>query len=274
MPTITTTDGVNIFYKDWGSGQPIVFSHGWPLSADDWDTQMLFFLQHGFRVIAHDRRGHGRSAQPSEGNDMDHYADDLAELTQRLDLHDAVHIGHSAGGGEVARYIGRHGESRVAKAALISAVTPSVLQTDANPVGVPQAAFEALQAQLAANRSEFCRAVPSGPFYNFDQPGVEPSEAVIANWWRQGMMGGAKGQYDCVTEFIREDYTDDLKKISVPVLVMNGDADQIVPYATSGPRAVKLVQNGTLKTYAGFPHGMPTTHADVINADLLTFIQS
>jgi non-heme chloroperoxidase len=189
-------------------------------------------------------------------------------------LHDAVHIGHSAGGGEVARYIGRHGESRVAKAALISAVTPSVLQTDANPVGVPQAAFEALQAQLAANRSEFYRAVPSGPFYNFDQPGVEPYEPVIANWWRQGMMGGGKGQYDCVSEFIREDYTDDLKKISVPVLVMNGDADQIVPYATSGPRAVKLVQNGTLKTYAGFPHGMPTTHADVINADLLTFIQS
>jgi non-heme chloroperoxidase len=235
---------------------------------------MLFFLHHGYRVIAHDRRGHGRSAPVSEGNDMDHYADDLAELTQHLDLHDAVHIGHSAGGGEVARYIGRHGGRRVAKAALISAVTPSVLQTDANPVGVPQAAFEALQAQLAANRSEFYRAVPSGPFYNFDQPGVEPSEAVIANWWRQGMMGGAKGQYDCVTEFIREDYTHDLKKISVPVLVMNGDADQIVPYATSGPRAVKLVQNGTLKTYAGFPHGMPTTHADVINADLLTFIQS
>ncbi len=189
---------------------------------------------------------------------MDHYADDLADLTQHLDLHDAVHVGHSAGGGEVARYIGRHGESRVAKAVLISAVTPSVLQTDTNPAGVPQAAFEGLQAQLAANRSEFYRAVPSGPFYNFDQPGVEPSEAVIANWWRQGMMGGAKGQYDCVSAFIREDYTDDLKKISVPVLVMNGDADQIVPYATSGPRAVEIVQNGTLKTYAGFP----ARHAD------------
>jgi non-heme chloroperoxidase len=274
MAEFTTSDGTQIFYKDWGTGQPIVFSHGWPLSADDWDAQMAFFLHRGYRVIAHDRRGHGRSAQVSEGNDMNHYADDLAELTQLLDLHDAVHIGHSAGGGEVARYIGRHGENRVAKAALISAVTPSVIQTGANPAGVPRAAFEDLQAQLAANRSEFYRAVPSGPFYNFNQPGVEPSEAVIANWWRQGMMGGAKGQWDCVSEFIKEDYSDDLKKISVPVLVMNGDADQIVPYATSGPRAVELVKNGTLKTYAGFPHGMPTTHADVINADLLTFIQS
>ena len=205
---------------------------------------------------------------------MDHYADDLADLAQHLDLHDAVHVGHSAGGGEVARYVGRHGETRVAKVALISAVTPSVLQTDANPAGVPQAAFESFHAAIAANRSEFYRAVPSGPFYNFDQPGVQPSEAIIANWWRQGMTGGAKGQYDCVSGFIREDWSEDLKKISVPVLVMNGDADQIVPYATSGPRAVKLVQNGTLKTYAGFPHGMPTTHADVINADLLTFIQS
>ncbi len=274
MAEFTTSDGTQMFYKDWGNGQPIVFSHGWPLSADDWDTQMLFFLHHGYRVIAHDRRGHGRSGQVSEGNDMDHYADDLADLTQRLDLQDAIHIGHSAGGGEVARYIGRHGEGRVAKVALISAVTPSVLQTDGNPVGVPQSAFEGLQAQLAANRSEFYRAVPSGPFYNFDQPGVEPSEAVIANWWRQGMMGSAKGQWDCVTAFIREDYSDDLKKISVPVLLMNGEADQIVPCATSGPRAVEIVQNGTLKTYPGFPHGMPTTHAETINADLLTFIRS
>jgi non-heme chloroperoxidase len=274
MAEFTTSDGIRIFYKDWGAGQPIVFSHGWPLSADDWDAQMLFFLQRGYRVIAHDRRGHGRSEQVSEGNDMDHYADDLADLTQRLDLHDAIHVGHSAGGGEVARYIGRHGESRVAKVALISAVTPSVLQTDTNPVGVPQAAFEGLQAQLAANRSEFYRAVPSGPFYNFDQQGVDPSEAVIANWWRQGMMGSAKGQYECVSEFIRQDYSDDLKKISVPVLALNGEADQIVPCATSGPRAVELVQNGTLKTYPGFPHGMPTTHADTINADLLTFMES
>jgi non-heme chloroperoxidase len=274
MAEFTTRDGTQIFFKDWGTGQPIVFSHGWPLSSDDWDAQMLFFLHHGYRVIAHDRRGHGRSAQVSEGNDMDHYADDLAGLTQHLDLHDAIHVGHSAGGGEVARYIGRHGEARVAKVALISAVTPSVLQTDANPAGVPRAAFEGLQAQLAANRSQFYRAVPSGPFYNFDQPGVEASEAIIANWWRQGMTGGAKGQYDCVTAFIREDYTDDLKKITVPVLAMNGDGDQIVPHDTSGPRAVKLVQNGTLKTYPGFPHGMPTTHADTINNDLLTFIQS
>jgi non-heme chloroperoxidase len=274
MGTVTTTDGTEIFYKDWGSGQPIVFSHGWPLSGDDWDAQMMFFLLHGYRVIAHDRRGHGRSAQVSEGNDMDHYADDLAALTAHLDLHDAIHVGHSAGGGEVARYLGRHGQDRVAKAVLISAVTPSVLQTDANPAGVPQSAFEGFQAALAAGRSDFYRAVPSGPFYNYDQPGVEPSEAVIANWWRQGMMGGAKGQYDCVSEFIRQDYTEDLKKISVPVLVMHGEADQIVPIKTSGPRAVELVQNGTLKTYPGFPHGMPTTHADTINADLLAFLQS
>jgi len=274
MGTITTSDGTEIFYKDWGSGQPIVFSHGWPLSADDWDTQMLFFLHHGYRVIAHDRRGHGRSAQVSEGNDMDHYADDLAELTKHLDLHDAVHVGHSAGGGEVARYIGRHGEDRVSKVVLISAVTPSVLQTDANPAGVPKAAFEALQAQLAANRSEFFRGMPLGPFYNFDQAGVDPSEAVIANWWRQGMMGSAKGHYECITGFIEEDYTEDLKKITVPALAMNGEADQIVPCASSGPRAVELLKHGTLKTYEGFPHGMPTTHGETINADLLAFLTS
>ena len=225
-------------------------------------------------MIAHDRRGHGRSAQVSEGNDVDHYADDLADLVQHLDLHDAVHIGHSAGGGEVARYVGRHGEDRVAKVVLVSAVTPSVLQTDANPAGVPKDAFEGFLTALAENRAEFYHAVASGPFYNFDQPGVTPSEPVIANWWRQGMMGGAKGQYDQVTEFIRQDYSEDLKKISVPVLAMNGDADQVVPHDTSGPRAVKLVQNGTLKTYPGFPHGMLTTHADVLNPDLLAFIQS
>ena len=274
MAEFTTSDGTQIFYKDWGTGQPIVFSHGWPLCSDDWDAQMVFFLHRGYRVIAHDRRGHGRSDQVSDGNDMDHYADDLAELTQHLDLHDAVHVGHSAGGGEVARFLGRHGSARVAKAALISAVTPSVVQSDTNPAGTPRAAFEALQAQLAANRSEFYRAVPSGPFYNFDQPGVTPSEAIIANWWRQGMMGGAKGQYDCISTFIHDDWTDDVKKISVPVLVMNGDGDQIVPYASSGPRAVELLQNGTLKTYPGFPHGMPTTHADIINKDLLAFIQT
>src|SRR6201986_1937876 len=244
MAQFTTRDGTEIFFKDWGSGQPIVFSHGWPLSADDWDAQMLFFLHHGYRVIAHDRRGHGRSAQPNEGHDFDHYAAALPALVRHLALHDAVPIGHSAGGGEVARYVGRHGESRVAKVVLISAVTPSVLQTDANPVGVPQAAFEGLQAALAANRSEFYRAVPSWPVFNFDQPGVTASEAIIANWWRQGTMGGAKGQYDCVSEFIRQDWAEDLKKISVPVLAMNGDGDQVVPYAGSGPRAGPEIQTG------------------------------
>ncbi|NMO89342.1 alpha/beta fold hydrolase [Actinomycetospora sp. TBRC 11914] len=273
MPEFTTTDGTSIFYKDWGIGQPIVFSHGWPLSSDDWDAQMMFFLHHGYRVVAHDRRGHGRSSQPTQGNDMDHYADDLAELVQHLDLREAVHVGHSAGGGEVARYLGRHGEERVAKAVLMSAVTPSVLQTEANPAGTPLAGFEGLQQGLAANRSEFYREVPAGPFYNFNKPDVEASEAVIANWWRQGMMGGAHGQYECVNAFIREDFSDDLERISVPVLVMNGDGDQIVPYESSGPRAVALLKNGVLKTYAGFPHGMPTTHAETINADLLAFIR-
>jgi non-heme chloroperoxidase len=274
MGTITTSDGTEIFYKDWGEGTPIVFSHGWPLSADDWDIQMLFFLHHGYRVIAHDRRGNGRSAQVNNGNDMDHYADDLADLTAHLDLRGAVHVGHSQGGGEVARYVGRHGESRVAKVVLISAVVPSVLQTDANPAGVPQAAFEGLQTQLAANRSQFYRDVPSGPFYNFDQPGVAASEAVIVNWWRQAMMGSAKAQYESVAGFIQDDFSADLEKISVPTLLMNGEADQVVPCGTSGPRAVELVQNGTLKTYPGLPHGMPTTHADTINADLLEFIRS
>ena len=274
MGTITTTDGTEIFYKDWGSGQPIVFSHGWPLSADDWDTQMLFFLQHGYRVIAHDRRGHGRSTQTGDGHDMDHYADDLAALTAHLDLQDAVHVGHSTGGGEVVHYIARHGESRVAKAVLISAVPPLMVQTDANPGGLPKSVFDDLQAQLAANRSEFYRALPSGPFYGFNRPGVESSEAIIENWWRQGMMGGAKAHYDGIVAFSQTDFTEDLKKITVPVLVMHGDDDQIVPYADSGPLSAELVQNGTLKTYKGFPHGMPTTQAETINADLLAFLQS
>ena len=274
MAEFTTGDGTRIFFKDWGTGQPIVFSHGWPLSADDWDTQMLFFLQHGYRVIAHDRRGHGRSAQVGEGNDMNHYADDLAALAEHLDLRDAVHVGHSAGGGEVARYLGRHGEDRVAKAVLISAVTPSVLRTDANPGGVPAEAFDGMHGGVAGHRADFFRALPSGPFYNFDQPGAEPSEAIIQNWWRQAMMGGAKGQYDCVTAFVEEDYSDDLRKISVPVLVMHGTADQIVPYGSAAPRAIELLKNGTLKTYEGFPHGMPTTQADTINADLLAFLRS
>ena len=257
MGTITTTDGTEIFYKDWGAGQPIVFSHGWPLSADDWDTQMLFFLQHGYRVIAHDRRGHGRSTQTGDGHDMDHYADDLAALTAHLDLHDAVHVGHSTGGGEVAHYIARHGESRVAKAVLISAVPPLMLQTDANPGGLPKSVFDDLQAQLAANRSVFYRALASGPFYGFNRPGVESSEAIIENWWRQGMMGGAKAHYDGIVAFSQTDFTEDLKKISVPVLVMHGDDDQIVPYADSGPLSAELLQNGTLKTY----HGLPARHA-------------
>jgi non-heme chloroperoxidase len=274
MGTITTTDGTEIFYKDWGSGQPIVFSHGWPLSGDDWDTQMLFFLQHGYRVIAHDRRGHGRSTQTSDGHDMDHYADDLAALTAQLDLQDAIHVGHSTGGGEVVHYIARHGESRVAKAVLISAVPPLMVQTDANPDGLPKSVFDGFQAQLAANRSEFYRALPSGPFYGFNRPGVTSSEAIIQNWWRQGMMGGAKAHYDGIVAFSQTDFTEDLKKITVPVLVMHGDDDQIVPYADSGPLSARLVQNGTLKTYKGFPHGMPTTQAETINADLLAFVQS
>jgi len=274
MGTITTADGTEIFYKDWGSGQPMVFSHGWPLSADDWDTQMLFFLGQGYRVIAHDRRAHGRSAQTSGGHDMDHYADDLAAVTAHLDLRDAIHVGHSTGGGEVARYIGRHGESRVARAVLISSVPPLMVQTPANPGGLPKSVFDDLQAQLAANRPVFYRALPSGPFYGFNRPGVTPVEAIIDNWWRQGMMGGAKGQYDGIVAFSQTDFTGDLRKISVPVLVMHGDDDQIVPYADSGPLTAKLVQNGTLKTYHGFPHGMPTTQAPVINADLLAWLNT
>jgi non-heme chloroperoxidase len=273
MPTITTQDGVEIFYKDWGSGQPIVFSHGWPLSADDWDTQMLFFLNHGYRVIAHDRRGHGRSTQTADGHDMDHYADDLATLTAHLDLKDAIHVGHSTGGGEVARYLARHGESRVAKAALISAVTPLMLKTEANALGLSKDVFDGLQAQLASNRSQFYRDLPSGPFYGFNRPGVKSSEAVIENWWRQGMMGGAKAHYDGIAAFSQTDFTEDLKKITVPVLVMHSKDDQIVPYVAAGPLTAKLLRNGTLKTYKDFPHGMPTTQAETINADLLAFLK-
>ncbi|MFO7165776.1 MAG: alpha/beta hydrolase [Mycolicibacterium hassiacum] len=274
MPTVTTKDGVEIYYRDWGSGQPIVFSHGWPLTADDWDAQMLFFLQHGYRVIAHDRRGHGRSEKVPDGHDMDHYADDLAAVVEHLDLRDAVHVGHSTGGGEVVRYLARHGESRAAKAVLVSAVPPLMVRTDSNPGGLPKEVFDDLQAQLAANRSEFYRASPSGPFYGFNRPGVQPSEAIIANWWRQGMMGDAKAQYDGIVAFSQTDFTEDLKRITIPVLVMHGDDDQIVPYANSGPRSAELLPNGTLKTYPGYPHGMLTTHADVINADLLEFIRS
>ncbi|MBX7454014.1 alpha/beta hydrolase [Mycolicibacterium sp. 3033] len=274
MPIITTSDGVDIFYKDWGSGQPIVFSHGWPLSADDWDAQMMFFLGHGYRVIAHDRRGHGRSSQVGDGHDMDHYADDLAAVVQHLDLHDAIHVGHSTGGGEVVRFLARHGQDRAAKAALIAAVPPLMVQTEANPGGLPKSVFDDFQTQVATNRSAFYRAVPEGPFYGFNRDGVEPIEAVIANWWRQGMMGGAIAHYDGVVAFSQTDFTEDLRQITLPVLVMHGDDDQVVPYADAGPLSAELLPNGTLKTYAGYPHGMPTTHADVINADLLDFIRS
>jgi len=235
---------------------------------------MLFFIRHGYRVIAHDRRGHGRSTQTSDGHDMDHYADDLAALTAHLDLHDAVHVGHSTGGGEVVHYLARHGQSQVAKAAIASAVPPLMVQTDANPGGLPKQVFDDLQAQLAANRSEFYRSLASGPFYGFNRPGVQPSEAIIHNWWRQSMMGGAKAHYDGIVAFSQTDFTDDLREISVPVLVMHGDDDQIVPYADSAPLSVQLLKSATLKTYEGFPHGMPTTKADTINADLLAFIQS
>jgi non-heme chloroperoxidase len=274
MSTITTKDGLTIFYKDWGSGQPIVFSHGWPLSADDWDAQMMFFLNQGFRVIAHDRRGHGRSSQTADGHDMDHYADDLAAVTAHLDLKNAVHVGHSTGGGEVAHYLGRHGESRVAKAVLIGAVPPIMVKTAANPGGLPKEVFDGFQATLAANRAQFYRDLPAGPFYGFNRAGAKVSEGVIQNWWRQGMMGGIKAHYDGIVAFSQTDFTPDLKKISVPTLVMHGDDDQIVPYADSGPLSAKLVKNATLKTYKGFPHGMCTTQADTINADLLAFIKS
>lgn len=275
MPTITTNDGTEIFYKDWGSGQPIVFHHGWPLSADDWDAQMMFFLGHGYRVIAHDRRGHGRSTQTATGNEMDTYAADVAALAAHLDLRGAVHIGHSTGGGEVARYVARHGgNGRVAKAVLIGAVPPIMLKTASNPGGLPIEVFDGFRAALVANRAQFFRDVPAGPFYGFNRPGAKVSEGVIANWWRQGMMGGAKAHYDCIKAFSETDFTEDLKKIDVPTLVMHGDDDQIVPYADSGPLSAELLPNSTLKTYAGFPHGMPTTQAETIMADLLEWLRS
>ncbi len=270
MPTITTKDGTQIYYKDWGSGQPIVFSHGWPLSADDWDGQMLFFGQQGFRVIAHDRRGHGRSTQTWDGNDMDTYADDLAALTEKLDLKKAIHVGHSTGGGEVARYIGRHGTKRVAAAVLISAVPPLMLKTDKNPVGAPISVFDDLRAQLAANRPQFYRDITL-PFYGYNRPGAKISEGIREHWWLQGMLGGMKPHYDCIKAFSETDFTEDLKKFDVPTLILHGDDDQIVPIAAAAPMSAKIVKNAKLKIYPGYPHGMPTTHADQINADLLAF---
>jgi non-heme chloroperoxidase len=272
--TITTSDGIKIFYKDWGNGQPIVFSHGWPLSSDDWDAQLMFFVNRGYRVIAHDRRGHGRSSQTSDGHDMDHYAQDLAALTTHLDLKDAVHIGHSTGGGEVARYVARYGAKRVAKAVLISSVPPIMVKTPANPGGLPKEVFDGFQAQVAHNRAQFYLDLATGPFYGYNRPGAKIEQGVIRNWWRQGMMGGVKAHYDGIVAFSQTDFTPDLKAISVPMLVMHGDDDQIVPYADSGPLTAKLVKNATLKTYRDFPHGMCTTQADTINADLLAFIKS
>jgi non-heme chloroperoxidase len=275
MATITTKDGVEIFYKDWGSkeAQAIVFHHGWPLSADDWDNQMMFFLGKGYRVIAHDRRGHGRSTQTDTGNEMDTYAADVVQLAAALELRNAVHIGHSTGGGEVAHYVARAQPGRVAKAVLIGAVPPIMVKSDKNPGGLPLEVFDSFRAALAANRAQFYFDVPSGPFYGYNRPGAKVSQGVIDNWWRQGMMGGAKAHYDCIKAFSETDFTEDLKKIDVPVLVMHGDDDQIVPYPDSAPLSVKLLKKGTLKTYKGFPHGMCTTHPEVINPDLLAFIR-
>jgi non-heme chloroperoxidase len=274
MPTITTRDATEIFYKDWGTGQPIVFHHGWPLSADDWDAQMLFFLAQGYRVIAHDRRGHGRSSQTAHGNEMDTYAADVAELAAQLDLKDAIHVGHSTGGGEVARYVARHGKGRVAKAVLIGAVPPIMVKSDANPGGLPLEVFDGFRAALAANRAQFFKDVPSGPFYGFNRDGAKVSQGVIDNWWRQGMTGSAQAHYECIKAFSETDFTDDLKAIDAPVLILHGDDDQIVPIADSALLSAKLVKHGTLKVYPGYPHGMCTTHADAINQDLLAFFKA
>jgi non-heme chloroperoxidase len=272
---ITTKDDVEIFYKDWGprDAQVIFFHHGWPLTSDDWDAQMLFFLGKGFRVIAHDRRGHGRSSQVWDGHDMDHYADDVAAVVKHLHVKGAIHVGHSTGGGEVIRYIARHGEDRVSKGVLISSVPPLMVKTESNPGGLPKEVFDNLQAQLAASRSHFYYDLPAGPFYGFNRPGAKPSDPIIWNWWRQGMMGSAKAHYDGIVAFSQTDFTEDLRAATIPVLVMHGEDDQIVPYADSGPLSAKLLKHGTLKSYPGFPHGMPTTQAETINADLLAFIQ-
>ncbi|WP_180899938.1 alpha/beta fold hydrolase [Martelella soudanensis] len=276
MSTITTQDGTNIFYKDWGpkDARPVVFHHGWPLSGDDWDNQMLFFLANGYRVIAHDRRGHGRSDQTDTGNDMDTYAADVAELASALDLKNAIHIGHSTGGGEVARYVARAEKGRVAKAVLIAAVPPVMVRSERNPEGLPIEVFDGFRSALAANRAQFYIDVPTGPFYGFNREGAEISQGLIDNWWRQGMAGGAKPQYDCIAAFSETDFTEDLKAITVPVLVLHGEDDQVVPIADSALRSIDLLRNGTLKTYPGLPHGLFATNPDVINPELLAFAKA
>jgi non-heme chloroperoxidase len=276
MSMITGKDGTAIFYKDWGpkDAQPIVFHHGWPLSADDWDTQMLFFVGKGYRVVAHDRRGHGRSSQVGEGHDMDHYAADAAAVVEHLDLRHAIHVGHSTGGGEATRYAARHGKGRIAKLVLIGAVPPIMVKTPANPGGLPIEVFDDFRRQLAANRAQFYLDVASGPFYGYNRTGTTVSRGVIENWWRQGMMGSAKAHYDGIKAFSETDFTEDLKRIGVPTLVMHGDDDQIVPIADSALLSVKFLRNSVLKVYEGFPHGMSTTHADAVNADLLAFIKA
>ena len=276
MSTITTSDGTSIYYKDLGpkDAQPIVFHHGWPLSSDDWDNQMLFFRLKGYRVIAHDRRGHGRSDQTDTGNEMDTYAADVAELARALDLRNAIHIGHSTGGGEVARYAARAEPGRVAKAVLIGAVPPIMLQTAANPDGLPMAVFDGFRAALLANRAQFFRDVPAGPFYGFNREGAVISQGLIDNWWRQGMMGGAKAHYDCITAFSETDFTEDLKALDIPVLLLHGEDDQVVPIANSAHKAIRLLRKGTLKTYAGLSHGLFATHPDLINAELLRFVEA
>jgi non-heme chloroperoxidase len=273
MATIKVNDGTEIYYKDWGAGQPIVFHHGWPLSGDDWDAQMMFFLHHGFRVIAHDRRGHGRSTQTANGHDMDTYAADVAVLTQALDLKNAVHIGHSTGGGEVIRYVAKHGKDRVAKAVLISAVTPIMVKNENNPDGVPMSVFDEIRLNTATQRQQYFQDFTM-PFYGYNREGAKVSQGVRDNWWRQGMMGAIKAHYDCIKAFSETDFTEDLKSVEVPVLVMHGEDDQIVPFGLTGAKAVKLLKNGKLISYPGFPHGMPTTEAATINADLLAFIKS
>ncbi|MBY3137082.1 alpha/beta fold hydrolase [Rhizobium laguerreae] len=277
MSTVTTKDGVEIFYKDWGpkSAQPIMFHHGWPLCSDDWDAQMLFFLEKGYRVVAHDRRGHGRSTQVGDGHDMDHYAADAATVVEHLDLRNTVHVGHSTGGGEATHYVARHGQpqGRVAKLVIIGAVPPIMVKTEANPGGLPIEVFDGLRKQLAANRAQFYYDLPAGPFYSFNRPGAKVLEPVINNWWRQGMIGGAKAHYDGIKAFSETDFTEDLKIITVPTFVMHGDDDQIVPIADSALLSSKLLQNATLKVYEKFPHGMCTTHADIINPDILAFIK-